>query len=455
MPPASRGPVAHEDGGLAAVRLTPAAERLAKQDLEAFQEVCGEGYVAARMTGARAYMVASTKTSSKSDREEVRSSVKGSGWGVKVSAAAKGTTATSSDRFERSMTYYQQGGSFLVRDDKGNLVPAVIASHPQSEAAADPVKEEDGPSNPQPSDAGENPIEFDPSELPENVDQAIARIKRLAEAAARAGKTFEVRIVPYQVLENFPRGRNLLAEEDELDEISALWGAYATIYDDLKAILETPEDYSVPVKTCSVVNLAGDAKPPVVAGDLDRAQIECSMSFIPLSDDNDLPLEMVEQFQDMALIARGQIEAAADACLDSEELCTFDATLVRSPYSVRAGMPLFVPSDATSTAKEDDLASDHMAIHLREPSQGRCVYGARTPGCISNAEMRRWAMRTGLKSAVVSDPKTARQRIKIACAGRTDTVVYLGEANDPRAPTVWFSPHVILSEDDKAICEPS
>ena len=79
--------------------------------MDEFQRVCGEGFVSATKEGARAYMLASTVTSSRSDRETVRASVKGSGWGVKVSAAASGSTKSGTSKFERRLDFYQQGGA--------------------------------------------------------------------------------------------------------------------------------------------------------------------------------------------------------------------------------------------------------------------------------------------------------------------------------------------------------
>ena len=474
--------------GDTAVRLTPEAAELARTNLEAFQDICGEGYVAARMTGARAYMLASTKTTSRTDRESVRTSVQGSGWGVKVAAAASGSSTSGTENFERQMTFYQQGGNALI-DGAGDIT-TTIPSAGNSEGDDKPTS-----------------VTLNVADLPENASEAIARIKKLAQAAALAGKTFEVRVVPYQVLENFPRNYDILAEEAEQDEIVALWGAYATLYADLKMMLEDPDGYAVPIQVCSAEGVP-DPKDPTKTNSVET----CRLDFEPLAA-NATAVAMVEHMQDMALIARDRIEDAAERCIDMEEYCTFDVTTLRSPYSIRAGMPVPIPEvdnkapiaveaamdtavknlangyvlphpwpqkspiqvagpkqvsavssawTAVKSAAEDDSdarvpniaaisADDHLVIQLREPSQGRCIYGARTPGCISNAEIRRWAARTGFATTVVEAPMMVKQQIE-ACAGVPADSVLVGDGDSGSLPTIWYPPQVNVNQDGTVTC---
>lgn len=473
--------------GAMAVRLTPEAAELARTNLEAFQDICGEGYVAARMTGARAYMLASTKTTSRTDRESVRTSVQGSGWGVKVAAAASGSSVSGTENFDRQMTFYQQGGNALILGEDGGEITTTIPS-------GDP-------------DGDGDDVTLNVADLPENAEEAIARIKKLAQAAALAGKTFEVRIVPYQVLENFPRNYDILAEEAEQDEIVAIWGAYATLYADLKMMLEDPGGYAVPIQVCSAEGVQDPDDPEKTIS------VEtCRLDFEPL-EDNATAVAMVEDLQDMALIARDRIEDAAERCIELEEYCAFDVTTLRSPYSIRAGMPVPIPEidniapvalEAAMDRAVQDLANgyvlpypwprqspitvagpkqvsavstawtrvkaadadtsdarvpnidaispdDHLVIHLREPSQGRCIYGARTPGCISNAEIRRWAERTGFATAVVDAPMIVKLEIE-ACAGVPAGSVLVGDGDSASLPTIWYPPQVHVSLDDKVTC---
>lgn len=447
-----------------AVRLTEAAANMARTDLERFQAVCGEGFVSATISGARAYLLAETQTTSRSERQSVRASVKGSGWGVKVQAAVSGSSESNTENLTRTITFYQQGGA-----------------------------------------AGAGGASQDA--LPEDAAQAISRIKELPVAAATAGKVFELQVTPYQVLENFPRGADLLGPEDEHDEIAADWGAYQTLYADLKLVLENPGQYVIPIRNCAGA----------------EATATCVIEMVPLVQDfqvNSQAIAMVEALQDMTLVAMSEIEIAAEICLVVEEDCDYDGTLVRSPYSVRASMPLLrdaeplaggyvgtldeiqlyndeltavidakageleaiaaldvaqadMPEDdepptpaqttalktaevaleGAATARADTEAAlnqkvraiaphpeDHLIQHLREPALGRCVFGSATSGCISNGEIRGWAKRTGLANAVTADADATRA--KLESCGIDPKHIIAGEADDlpgeEISPTLWF-----------------
>ncbi|MEL7027428.1 MAG: hypothetical protein AAGO57_09410, partial [Pseudomonadota bacterium] len=305
------------NSSVGAVLLTEDARNLALRDIERFQATCGEGFVAATISGARAYLLAETKTSSSSERASVRASVQGSGWGVKVDAAAGLDTNSLTENLTRNLTFYQQGGG--VTGD----------------------------------------AETTQTSLPKDAEEAVQRITELPVAAAAAGKIFELQITPYQVLENFPRGEDLLAAEAEQDELAADWGAYATLYDDLKDVLENPAGYVMPIRRCGG---AGDAA-------------TCLVEMVPLVENfrvNDQAIAMVEALQDMTLLAMNEIEIAADICLILEEACDYDGSLVRSPYSVRASMPILRDFDPGSsligTVDDVELYSNELTavINLKE-----------------------------------------------------------------------------------------
>lgn len=480
--------------GGGAVRLTDEAAAMARQDLERFQAVCGEGFVSATISGARAYLLAETQTTSRSERQSVRASVKGSGWGVKVEAAVSGSSESGTENLTRNITFYQQGGA---------AIPEGTDAFEEAAKVTDAVEDE------APADGAADPIAAGvagQASLPENAAQAIARIRQLPVAAATAGKIFELQVTPYQVLENFPRGADLLGPEDEHDEIAADWGAYQTLYADLKTVLENPGQYVMPIQNC--------------AGTGDAAT--CVIEMVPLVQEFEINAEaiaMVEALQDMTLVAMNEIEIAAEICLVVEEDCNYDGSLVRSPYSVRASMPLLrdvepaagaylgtidqvrlysdelkavidartaqataadvlatqtagFPDDpetwneaqkgvaaplqdalaraqsnraAVEAALADKMRSiaphseDHLIQHLREPALGRCVFGAATSGCISNAEIRGWAKRTGLANVVTTDAAATRSTLE-SC-GIDARHILSGEADDPPgtvAPTLWF-----------------
>lgn len=403
---------------MGAVRLTDDAAKLARRNMDEFQRVCGEGYVSAVKTGARAYMLASTVVTSRTDRETVRASAQGSGWGVRVSAAASGSSETSSSKFERHLDFYQQGGAA----GDGTVVKTKIKVYDKE---TDQTKEVE--------------VEFPASDLPSDANEGIARIKKLAESAASAGKIFEAHVTPYQSLANFPSDKDILADEDEHDEIAATWGAYNSLFMDLKAAIETPERYTIPLVTCP------EATPTT-----------CNLAMTPLTGGD--ALAHAERLQDMVLDALAVIEREAAKCLADEEKCDFDIHSVRSPYAVRASMPMLLPKPSASgtgvtavvpvstaadpAADAPPTPADHTAIQLREVAQGRCAFGATTPGCIRNAEIRDWAARKGLVSVTSLNVPELREKV-LAC-GYSDTMVIPGEGGAPGAPTLWLPASVVL-----------
>lgn len=435
--PPGEGDEANTSAG--AVLLTDEARALALRDMDLFQTTCGEGFISATISGARAYLLAETQTTSSSERKSVRASVQGSGWGVKVAAAAGTDSSSSTSNLTRNITFYQQGG------------------------AATPDTDDE--------DAAQ-------TTLPKDAEEAIQRITELPVAAASAGKIFELQVTPYQVLRNFPRGEDILAAEAEQDALAGDWGAYATLYDDLKDVLENPNIYQVPVKTC--------------------ADGACTVQFVPVADadgPNPQAVAIVEALQDMTLRAMNELEIAADICLMMEEDCDYDPSLVRSPYAVRAGMPTRIGVSLTKGDFAGNLAEvnaygtlldntikaladsedkttaqarlsavlkadvtvlpttleDHLVQHLREPSLGRCVFGANTSGCIENTEIRGWAERTGLANVVSLERETLKAQIA-TCEGLTADDILLGDADRPDAPTVWFPVAAMVGEDGKPGC---
>ncbi|MEM6311936.1 MAG: hypothetical protein AAF754_18040 [Pseudomonadota bacterium] len=409
----------------AAVRLTNRARDLALRDIDLFKNVCGEGYVSATINGARSYLLATTKTSSQEDRATVRAEVEGEGWGVKAKAAMSGSENSKTENFQRDMTFFQQGGSAT---QSSTTVTAA---------------------------------------LPSNADEAIERIKALSLAASEAGKLLEIQVTPYQMLANFPRDEDLLADEEEQEEIAGAASAFTALYQDIAEALADPDGYSVPTVTCDE---------------------DCSVTLQPLAG-NTNAIRMLEDMQDIAVLEQRKLQLGAQACISAEEDCSFNESALRSPYALRASMPLPTPeatltdydtqavqedadgdgnvtaAEKTAAEKEqaelEDLKTrgapdlrDHYTIHLRDPASGRCGYGADTPGCVTNAELRDWHARAGLTSAIVPDSGAAKTALEGCATYDASKAVDEGDPGNDVLQVIWFAPRtgVFFRTDGTLIC---
>lgn len=373
-----------------AVRLTREAVSLAQRSEDDFRRICGGGYVSSAVTGARAYLVSVVKTKSKSQREAVKASVSGSGWGQKVSAAAKGTSEESQDSFQRDLTFFQEGGS----------------------ATATPVSVGEG------EDA-----EVSSSDLPKDADEAIARITKLATAARDAAKVFEISISPYEALENYPTRSERDTDTPEHETLAALMGSYTTLYDDLAEALANPSTYQVPLRTCSDTG--------------------CSVSLEPLT--NDLAFQQVEDAQDISLAALTQLDQMAQECFAEGNACEIDFETVRSPYSVYNNAPMPIVAEDTASI------ADHTSVFMRDTAASRCAIGVATAGCITNAMIRAWGLRKGMKSFEVPNPKDSAVSVG-SCEDLSDKTVYPGDANDADRGVIWANPSLTFGVDGKVVC---
>jgi hypothetical protein len=400
----------------ASVALTEAAASLARRDLDAFEAACGEGFVSAEMTGAEAYAVIDIRTSSKSERETLKSKVSGSGWGVKVNAAFNATTEGTQEKAGTSITFYQAGGSG--------------------------------------------------KELPRDKDAILERIESLADDATEAGKLYALEITPYQVLENFPRDAELMADPGETDEVAAAWALHRIVYDDIAAIFAEPARFEIPVADCS-----GALQPS-----------ECEVRFVPVDGDKAVavdggvtPLELLGIFQDIALMALDRVELGARDCLDADEHCAFDPTTLRSSYAVRTGLPLpkcwlrtATPAatqgntaDATGSAgvactggmpSEAQRIEAHTAFHLRDAARGRCAISSLEAGCISNAEINGWEARTGFVPLAAADQAAFSRATEVL--DQESTPWLRGDPDRPDALILWI-PAERLRAIETALEEPT
>lgn len=272
-----------------AVRLTDNAVHLARTDKSAFRRICGDGYVSASVTGARAYLVSVIKTTSKSQRQTVKASVTGEGWGQKVSAAAKSSSEEAQDNIERDLTFFQEGGSAVPSQ------PVSVDGEVQSA-----------------------------SDLPKDANEAIARIQKLANAARDAGKIFEISISPYEALENYPSRAERESDTDEHEELAGLMGAFSTLYDDLAIAMSQPAGYAVPLRQCADT---------------------CTVALTPMTAPD--AFAAAEIAQDMVLAALAQLEEEAARCFADGDECEIDVGSVRSPFAIYTNAPM--PVDSSST----------------------------------------------------------------------------------------------------------
>lgn len=383
-----------------AVRLTDQAAALATSDPAAFRRICGDGYVSAAVSGARAYLVSVVKTQSKEERETMRASVTGEGWGQKASVAAGSDQTASSSSYERDLTFFQEGGSAT----QTNPAPLTADADPE----ADPP----------------NPMAD--SDLPADADQAIARIRKLATAARDAGKLFEISISPYEALANYPAADARQSDLDEHEDLAALMGAYETLYDDLITALADRTGYAAPVRVCAET---------------------CETKLVVLTDA--AAFRQVEDAQDVALVALDQLEQMAQACFAEGDECDIDLSTVRSPYAAFVNAPIPVGADNTVPSLDD-----HATIFMRDRSAARCQLGARTPGCVTNAMIRAWLDRQGMKSVPVANVAEAVGTIA-ECDTIIDNRAYRGDANDAEAPVVWANPAVAFDRFGNVVCPPA
>ncbi len=399
-----------------AIRLTADAAALARRNLDEFQEVCGEGYVSTLMRGAEAYAVIEVKTSSRSEQTSMKSSLSGEGMGVKVKGAFGSSGSAASQNLTRDITFYQAGGS-------GNDLPVAVCAKKNADGSC-----------------AEEIAFADESEA------ILWRIQNLAKDANEAPKTFSIEITPYHVLENFPRGQELIADTGETDEIALAYGLYRTAYNDITLAFEaakktdvventdennpppTPLTFHIPVAIC----------PDALIGNCERRMMPLDAAEIVFEIKEERvetgvsALNLLGALQDVALIGKDLIEIGAAECLEAEEDCAFDVSTLRSIYAARSGMP--IPSNWVS-----DLDIDvHTGFNLRGPAQAKCAISSLEPGCISNAEVESWAQRSGF-TPVTADEEVDFQRVKAAMDAAGAPYIE-GDADRPDALTLWVPP---------------
>ncbi len=157
-------------------------------------------------------------------------------------------------------------------------------------------------------------------DLPTGEEAIIKRVEELAKQASDAEKLFQIAVTPYEVLENWPRGEELTGEETEFTQLAALWGAYNTLYDEIQEAMNEPGAFVVPVAAC-------------------EADGQCTVRFMAVVKETGT-YRILEDLQDEVLAALDWLERDAEGCVEAQESCEFDAGRYRSPYAIRARLPI-------------------------------------------------------------------------------------------------------------------
>ena len=182
----------HDDGNeLTAIRLTPHFEELARSRPSEFKRQCGTAFVGAIFSGAELIAQLNFMETSSDKRADIAASLEGSGWGVTASGAAKSSMSDYASNSRLSIRYFQSGGS-------GNPIPT----------------DQDG------------------------FTEAISALPSLA---ASDPMPYEVLVVDYRTLANFP-GEGESDNDDFHEKLAVSYGRLMTLDHELADILRDEDD---------------------------------------------------------------------------------------------------------------------------------------------------------------------------------------------------------------------
>jgi hypothetical protein len=102
---------ADDEGQQSRIDLTPYYRDLARRDRVAFEQECGDGFVAALYSGAELTAMLSFTESSSERRTVIETAMSGSGWGFSAEGQANLTMAEAASAGRLRTTFYQTGGS--------------------------------------------------------------------------------------------------------------------------------------------------------------------------------------------------------------------------------------------------------------------------------------------------------------------------------------------------------
>jgi hypothetical protein len=422
--PSDYKPAVTERGGTSgSIRLTPEAAGLAA-DPDLFKRRCGSAFVSAIYGGAKLSAVLSFQSSSRESKEKLSAEMSASGWGARFEGKVSGASSQIDNEDRMDVSIFMAGG-------KGDAIPA-------------------------------------------DKEDLLAKLQTISLDAYVAPKDFQIAITPYEILSNWP-GKVLPDKETEFEELSAYWGAYNTLYDEIQQVLDRPEDYmgfglggnGCPIETCASQALAlrrvndrikalletpyTNANSDIIGGGLSQAKGErtqaesalqrCHTNHPSVAAAAFAPdLAALKHAQDEVLAGLKRMEEDARICSDKSDECTFKAESYRSPYAFRAQLP--APVDA-----EVFTADDLIDFNIGHLAKSRCERSANSTGCLSNAQIDEWRARVGYRSVTkafqpevfekVSELPAAAGNAAAGCSAPAKL------AEPDRDDVLWYRPDAI------------
>lgn len=330
----------------------------AREDLPGFQRRCGSAFVSAIYGGAKLTATLTVQAKTKSEKAKQKVEISGSGWGARLKGKVESSTDTENSSSKMDISIFMTGG-------KGDAIPATK-------------------------------------------DDLLAKLQTISLDAYIAPKDFQIAISPYELLENWP-GVVIADNETEFDELASYWGAYNTIYDEIEAILASPDDYfqmPVPIAAEDEVSSvrcqserhqynekARQVESLITPKDINQyvkdlnglktALDRCLSKQVSEIKYVKVNLNRLRQLQDQVHEGMVRMEKDARNCADRSDHCSFDSSHYRSPYAFRIQLPL--PRDA-----ELRTIDDVVYFNVGRVAKSQCAVSITHPGCLKNSEIYQW-----------------------------------------------------------------
>ena len=220
------------------------------------------------------------------------------------------------------------------------------------------------------------------------------------------------RLIPYQALANSPVPGGDWSPENEFSARVAQYGAYASLYEDMKRALDNEGTFSF---NCGVTK-----------DELTELQDEVHairQRLERMARDNALlPQSPIRLSIDLQRLTAARMRLSAAAGVDPQKLSgddaarwlaandSTDAALLRLANDlqlplkdrkwVRTRMPYPAKSDETQSWSDDRLRDKLAALYFEGPAKRRCRAGATARGCLSNREIELWRSRIELGKGI-------------------------------------------------------